>query len=455
METRTEPLPYSGHLKATLVLGLPIILSHVAQMSITLTDTIMVGWYGVDALAAIVLAGSVFFVFFLVGSGFAMAVMPMAASAEGEGDQRQVRRVVRMGLWISVLYCAALMPVLWYFKALMVAIGQDPHIAQIGQDYMRIAQWGMFPAMLIMVLKSYVSALERPAWVLWGTILGAIANVLANYALIFGNWGAPELGVRGAAIASIASASVTFLVLAVYAQYQPQLRAYGVFTRIWRSDWPAFFEVFRLGWPIGATMLAEVGLFSASAVMMGWIGTRELATHGIAIQIASMSFMVYLGLANVGTIRVGNALGRRDRTGIWRASVTVGALQVGFAVVVVSAFLLVPEMLIGLFLDAANPASPAIVAYGVGLLVVAAAFQIVDGMQVIALSVLRGLQDTRVPMMLAVFSYWVVALPAGYTLGFVFEFGGYGVWSGLVVGLALAAITMGARVFRQMRALPF
>jgi len=448
-------MPWSGHLKATLVLGVPLVASHLAQMLVHLTDTIMVGWYGVDELAAVVLASSIFFAFFIVGSGFAMAVMPMVATAEGEGDKTQVRRVVRMGLWISVFFSAVLMPVLWQFESLMILIGQKPEIAAIAQDYMRIAQWGMFPAMLIMVLKSYLSGLERPAWVLWGTIIGALGNVPFNYAFIFGNWGAPELGVQGAALASVLTQTVTFIVVALYAQFHRDFRGYQIFTRIWRSDWPAFNEVFRLGWPIGTTMLAEVGLFSFSAVMMGWVGTRELATHGIAIQIASMAFMIYLGLANTGTIRTGRALGRRDKVGIHRATMTALALQLATAAVMIAVFLLMPETLIGLFLDGSNPQSAAIVSYGVGLLVIGAAFQIVDGLQVVVLSVLRGLKDTKVPMLCAVISYWVVGVPVGYVLGFQLGFGGYGIWTGLVIGLALASVLLAWRYVVVIRRLEF
>ncbi len=452
MNTQISDMPWRGHLKATLALGVPIVGSHLAQMAIGLTDTVMIGWYGVTELAALVLASSMFFVFFIVGSGFAMAVMPVVATEAAEGNHRQVRRVSRMGLWITVVYCAAAMPILWNFKTLMVLIGQKPEVAAIAQDYMRVAQWGIFPAMLIMVLKSFLGGLERPGWVLWATIAGGFANAALNYALIFGHWGAPELGVRGAAIASVSSATVTFLVLAIYASWQRDLRPYRIFARLWRPDWPALTELFRLGWPIGATMLAEVGLFSASAVMMGWIGTRELATHGIAIQIASVSFMVYLGLANVATIRVGRALGRRDPGGIRRAGATSAALQLGFSALAAMLFLWKPEALIGLFLDTSNSGSAEIIAYGIGLLAVAAVFQVVDGLQVVALGVLRGLKDTRVPMLCAVFSYWVVGMPVSYVLGFRLGYGGYGIWAGLVIGLGLAAVTLVWRYYYLMRA---
>ena len=442
---------WGDHLKATLVLGLPITGSLLAQMAVGLTDTVMVGWYGVDELAAVALATSLFFVFFIVGSGPAMAVMPMAAMAEGEGNTRQVRRVVRMGLWIAVIYCTVLMPVLWHFEAILLAMGQKPDIARLAQDYMRINQFALFPAIMIMVLKSFLSALERPGWILWATILGAITNALCNYAFIFGNWGAPEMGVQGAAIASVVTSFVTFAVLATYTQVHPVLARYAIFIRIWRPDSAALAEVFRLGWPISLTMLAEVGLFSASAIMMGWLGTVELATHGIAIQIASIAFMVYLGLSNVATIRTGRALGRGDTSGIWYAAITVTVLQLAVALVMMILFLAVPDTLIGLFLDRTGPKADAIIAYGQGLLIAAAAFQIVDGLQVVALAALRGIKDTKVPMICAVFSYWVVGMPTAYVLAFEAGFGGYGIWTGLVIGLSLAAITLIWRFLLLMR----
>ncbi len=442
---------WGGHFRATMTLGLPIIGANLAQLAVGMTDTVMVGWYGVTELAAVTLASSIFFIFFIVGSGFAMAVMPMVATASAEGDSRQVRRVVRMGLWITLAYGAILMPILWNYQALMLLIGQKPEIARIGQDYMRISQWGMLPMMLVMVVKSMMSALERPNWVLWGTIIGALANALFDWVLIFGHWGAPALGVRGAALASVGTSSIVFAVLALHVTHQRELASYTIFSRLWRPDWGAFAEVFRLGWPIGLTMLAEVGLFSTSALMMGWLGTRELATHGIVIQIATFSFMIYLGLANVGTIRVGRALGRRDGSGLWRAAMMVTALQLGLSVLFSLVFLLAPEPLIRLFLDPDKPASAEIVAYGRGLLILAALFQVFDGLQVVYLWLLRGLKDTRVPMFGAVVAYWGVGVSASWFLGFRAGYGGYGVWAGLVIGLAVAGAFMVWRFLAILR----
>ena len=452
MTQPADQMTWAGHFRATMVLGLPLIGSHLAQMAIHLTDTVMLGWYDVEALAAVVLGASLFMVIFLVGSGFAWAVMPMVAGAEAAGDQDQVRRTTRMGMWLSVLYGAvALGPILWS-GPLLHAAGQDPALAALAQDYLRIAGWGMIPALLVMVLKSYLSALQATRMVLWSTVAAAVLNALVNYALIFGNWGAPELGIRGAAIASLISVLAPLALLMVYVSRAAVSRHHDLFVRIWRADWGAFGQVFRLGWPIGLTTLAEAGLFAASAVMMGWLGTQPLAAHGIAIELASVTFMVHMGLSQVATVRAGRALARRDAMGLRRAALTATLCSFGFALVTVTVFLSVPEFLVGLFLDADDPEAPAIVAIGVGLLAVAALFQLADGAQVVALGLLRGVQDTRVPMVLATISYWVIGIPVAWALGFPAGLGGVGIWLGLVVGLALAALTLSVRFWRRLGA---
>ena len=440
----TPRLTYPAHARALLVLGLPLIGSHLAQMALHVTDTVMLGWYGVEALAAVVLGASLFFIVFILGSGFAIAVMGMVAAALGRGDEAQVRRDVRMGLWLSLLFGLAVAPLMWWSGALLRGLGQDPVVSQLAQDYLRIAGLGMVPALLVMVLKSYLAALERTAVVLWATLGAAALNGLMNWALIFGNWGAPELGVRGAAAASLASQVLSLAVLAAYAAWNPALRRFHLFQRIWRPDWQAFRQVFRTGLPVGLTSLAEGSLFNAAAVMMGWIGTVELASHGIAMEAAALAFMVHLGLSNAATVRVGRAHGMRDAQGMRDAALTAIAMSMGFGLAVVALFLLAPGLIIAAFLDMDNPASGAILIVGTMLLAVAALFQLFDALQCMALGILRGVQDTGVPMALAVVSYWVVGIPASYVLAFPLGMGPSGVWLGLVIGLALAsALLMG------------
>jgi multidrug resistance protein, MATE family len=437
--TILSPLSKTDHARALLALGLPLIGSHLAQMALHVTDTVMLGWYGVVELASVVLGASAFFIVFILGSGFGQAVMPMVAQALGRGDEVQVRRDTRMGLWLSIGFGAACYPVFWWSESILLALGQQPDVSALAQDYLRIAGLGMMPALLVMALKSYLAALERTQVVLWITVTAVVLNAGINYALIFGNWGAPEMGVRGAAIASVLTQAVTFVALGFYAHWQPDLRRFNLFQRFWRPDWQAMHQVYRIGWPIGLTGLAEGGLFQASAIMMGWIGTVQLAAHGIALEVTALAFMVHLGLSNAATVRVGRAMGQGNAQSLRDGAKVALMLSLGFGVTMVVLFLALPGPIIALFLDRANPSAGAIIAFGTVLLALSALFQMVDATQAMALGFLRGMQDTRAPMWIATLSYWVLGIPASYVLAFPLGFGGPGLWLGLTVGLSVAA----------------
>lgn len=441
-----QPSSYRDHARATLYLGLPLIGSHVAQFAITLTDALMLGWYSVDALAAEVLGGTLFFVIFIMGSGFAFAVMPMVASAQAAGEEAQVRRVTRMGAWASMLFGLAVLPMFIWAEPLFLAIGQEAAVSAQAGQYLGIAGYAILPALLVMVLKSYLAALERTQVVLWMTLAAVGLNVAVNWLLIFGNWGFPELGIRGAAIASLSVNIASGIALALYAALATP--EHTLFQRVWRPDWEAFGRVFRLGWPIGMTNLAEVGLFAAATAMMGWLGTLPLAAHGIALQVASVVFMVHLGLSNAATVRAGQAFGRGDGPGLRAGALVALAISGVVSLVAVVLFLAVPEFLVGLFLSPAEPDRDGVIALGVGLLAAAALFQVVDAAQVMALGLLRGVQDTSVPLAIAAFSYWVIGVPASYVLGFMLGLGGGGVWLGLALGLACAGVLLLVRFWR-------
>ena len=431
---------YHEHSRAIWKLGLPLILSNLAQFAIHITDTIMLGWYSVTALAAATIAGTLFFVIFIVGAGFAQAVTPLVAAAAEEDNEVQVRRVTRMGLWLSIFYGLAVTVPFFWAEDILIAIGQDPDVSRSAHIYLQIVIWQMVPALIVMTLKSFLAAMEHTAIILWATIGTAILNGFINYALIFGNWGMPELGIQGAAIASLMVNLITVLILAAYImRILPQFQ---LFKNFWRSDSEIMKRVFQLGWPIGLTSLAEGGLFSASAVMMGWIGAIELAAHGIAIQLASMTFMVHIGFSQAATVRAGRALGRKDEVALRRGGITAIGMSAFYAVLTSIIFLAMPEGLISLFIDPAEPERANLLRIGVNLLMVAALFQLVDGLQVLALGLLRGVQDTTVPMVMATISYWGIGLPTSYILAFTFGFGGVGLWFGLVIGLAVAAVLL-------------
>jgi len=443
-----ERLGFAGHARALLVLGLPLIGSNLAQMGLHVTDTVMLGWYGVPELASVVLGASFFFFLFILGSGFSYALMGRISAAMGAGNDTQVRRDARMGLWLSLIFAACTIPVMAVSGPILRALGQEPQRAQLAQDYLRVGMWGMFPALTIAVLKAYLSALERTQVVMWVTLWGVVLNIGLNWIFIFGHFGMPEMGVRGAALASVMVQVSTASLLMLYAVREPALRHFHLLQRFWRLDWEAFFAVARLGLPIGFTSIFEAGLFQASALMMGWIGTVQLAAHGIALELASLTFMVHMGLSNAATVRTGRAFGAGDAVRLRDGALVAQGMSVVFALGTVVLFLAFPTQLIGLFLDNANPQAAEIILFGSKLLAVAAVFQMFDATQVMALGLLRGVHDTRVPMLVAAAGYWLIGMPASYWLAFVRGYGGVGLWLGLVVGLACVGLTLIVRFWR-------
>ncbi len=434
-----QSLTYAGHLRALLVLGLPIVGSQLAQMSLHTTDVVMMGWYGVEPLAALVLGTSVWFLLFIFGTGFGTAVLPMVASASANGGDVEVRRVTRMALWLSFIWATLTLAPMWWSESLLLAIGQKPQIAAMAQDFLRIAGFGMYPALAVVTLRSFLVAIERTQVILWITIAGLFVNAALVWALVFGHWGMPELGVRGAAISSLLTQMLTMLATIAYAGWFGPLRRFQLFIRFWKPDWTAFDRVYQLGWPIGLTALFEAGLFIAAAIMMGWIGALPLAAHGIAMQAAAISFMIHLGLSQALTVRTGQAMALGDMTGLRHGALAGIGLSVGVAVVAVLAMLVFPVPIVTLFVSNDDPQRVALIEVGVRLLAMAALFHFADAMQVIALGLLRGVQDTKTPMLMASVSYWLIGIPCSYVLGIRLGYGPEGIWGGLVVGLAVAA----------------
>ena len=433
---------FRDHLRATLILGIPLVGAQVTQMLINVTDTVMLGWLGTRELAAGTLAFQSFFVLMIFGLGFGAAMIPLIANAIGRNDHRAVRRASRMGLWVLLALACLFQIPLFFTREVLVAFGQDAELAALAERYMRIAQWSMLPAFVLIGLRSFLTGLEKANAVLWITVATAILNGLLNYAFIFGNWGAPALGIEGAAVATVAANIFAAVVVALYVLFDKASRPYELFRNFHRPEWPALAAIVRLGVPISLGIFAEVGMFLTCSLMVGWIGIVELAAHSVALQLASIAFMVPLGLAQAASVRVGNAAGRVDPVAVGRAGHAVIWLALAFALLSAVLFLAIPRSLIALWLDAANPDFAEIVTIGVPLLYMAAAFQVFDTLQVTAGGSLRGLQDTAVPMLIMVAAYWPIGLGSAYVAAFVLGFGAVGVWSGLVLGLAVASIVL-------------
>ncbi|MFN7023456.1 MAG: MATE family efflux transporter [Pseudorhizobium sp.] len=446
-----ESNSWGRHIRSTVGLGIPFVGAQLAQMAINTTDVIMVGWLGTTELAAIVLASQVFFIVFIFGTGFAAAVVPMVAHAVGRGDITSVRRAVRMGIWVTLGYGALTAPILWFSEALLLGFRQEPEVARLAQGYLRVAQWGIFPALALMVLRSFLSGLERGSIILYVTIAMFLANAVLNYALIFGNFGFPAWGLVGAAVASVCASTLGCVLLIAYIERQAETKSFELFVRFWRADWGAIRENLALGLPISFTILAETSLFAAASLLIGTIGTRELAAHGIALQLASIAFMIPLGLAQVATVRVGLAYGREDMVGVKRAALSVLVVSLCFSACGSLLFAFMPRTLGSLFLDIRNPDAQAVLEYAASLIVIAGVFQLADGLQAVGAGMLRGLKDTKVPMMLALVAYWPIGFACAWLFAFPLGFGGPGVWFGFVTGLGAAAVLLCGRFYLLVR----
>jgi len=436
---------WSAELKALFALAWPLVLAQLAQNALFTSDVIMMGWLGPKYLAGGALA-TAFMNMFLIGSiGLVGVVAPMIAQALGARDLRSVQRTLRTGFWVVVAISAVLIPFIWQVKPILLALGQQPETVELAQDFVHHAAWLFLPGLGLVVLRSFLAAhsVTRPILII--TILGIFINAGLNYCFMLGNFGFPRLELKGSGTVTATVNLIMFLMMLGYILWHRRYRRYHIFGNFFAIDWARFREIFRIGTPIGFTVMAEVGLFSAAAILMGWLGTDEVAAHVVALQITSMAFMVPLGLSQATTVRVGLAYGAGSRSGIGTAGWTAIALTLVFECITCAVFLLFPATLVGFFLNPGEAANVHAMTLAASYLLVSALFQLVDGTQAIAASALRGLNDTKVPMIVAIVGYWLVGLPVAYFCGFTLGWRGVGVWSGLAAGLALVAIVLSVR----------
>jgi MATE family multidrug resistance protein len=438
-------------------LSLPIIFTNLGQVAIQTTDVVMIGWLGPEPLAASALGANVYFVLLLFAIGVLTATSPMMAQELGRCSYavREPRRTARQGFWLALAIGLPACVLLWRIDLILHGLRQAPELIELAVPYARAALWGFIPALGFMVLRNFISALERPGPATAVSLVAVLFNIGANYVLIFGALGMRPLGLFGAGIATALTEFFLFAGLVLIVLNDRRFRRYQIFGRFWRPDWARFREIWRLGLPIALGLVMEIGLFASSGFLMGWIGTVELAAHQIALQCATVTFMVPLGLSQAATVRVGLALGRKDPDGVFRAgtgAVGLGVLFMGaVAVVMVS----IPDQIVRIFLDDASAGSQSVAALAASFLVIAALFQVFDGGQVIGAGALRGLKDTTIPMLYAAIAYWVVGLSASAGLGFGLGLEGFGIWTGLALALGVASVLMVGRFVilqRQLKA---
>jgi MATE family multidrug resistance protein len=438
-----------SYIRSLFLLSLPLIGGHLAQVLIGVGDTLIVGRYSTEALAALVLSTTIFFIIFIFGAGFSFAAMALISTANTEGDNIKIRRITRMALWLSLAFSFLVSPFFIFSEQLLLFLGQDFNLAVLASDYLIFSGIAMFPALSSSVLRCYLAGMEYVKVTFYISIVAVLLNLLINYLLVFGMFGLPELGIIGAGVATVLVNLFMFISFLIYAEIK--LTHHNLFVRFWRPDRGVIGLVLKMGSAIGITSLAEAGLFSASSIMIGWLGQIELAAHGIALQLASITFMLHLGLSDAATIRVSSALGKMDKHKIVNECWAALVISLGISSLAILIFLGFPKLLISTFLNSEEINSNLIIEMGISLLALAALFQLVDGGQALAIHLLRGLHDTTIPMYLAVISYWIIGLPCGYVLSFHYNFGAQGIWLGLVLGLSFASLFLFMRLMKNLK----
>ncbi|MFC3126736.1 MATE family efflux transporter [Pseudoroseomonas globiformis] len=435
---------WGRELRATLGLAWPLALTNLSQIALVLTDTLFLGRIGELPLAAVTLGGNLYFIALAPAFGAAFAASAMLAQERGRVSHhmREMRRTVRAALWLGIPLFILLGSLLWNAGAILLATGQDPALAAEAQRYTRALLWGMPFFYGFAVLRGFLAALERPAPALWVSALAILLNAVLLWLMVAEGLGFPSMGVVGAGLSSAIANGAMLAGLAFWIARDRNLSRFRLMGRLWRADWRRMREAVAVGLPIAGSMLLEIGIFSATALVMGWFSPMAVAAHAVALQVASACFMVPMGVGQAATARVGLAAGAGDVAGVRRAGWVAIGLGGGFMAATAAVLLLAPHSVAALFLAPDMAETRTLAAT---LLMVAGVFQLSDGVQAVAAGALRGLKDTRMPLLFAALGYWGLGLPIGLGLGFTAGWGPLGVWIGLVAGLAVVAVLMTLR----------
>lgn len=431
---------YKKDFRLNLKLALPLMASQLGQVVVNFVDNIMVAKLGPAALAGVSFANALYAICLVFGIGISFALPPLISEAQGAVDDRRISSYFKHSLIVNLAFGVFSMILLIAFIPFMKYLGQDPEIIPHAADYMYYSALGMIPFMIFQTLRCYSDGLSETLPSMIIIILGNLLNVILNYLLIFGHWGLPEMGAAGAALSSLISRVFMVFGILIIFRHWKNLWIYlsEVRFNMYKSSY--FKKILSLGIPSSFQMTFELTAFSAAAIIMGFIGKIEQASHQIAINLASITFMIATGLAMASTIRVGNQLGKGNISKVKDAGYSAMIQITIFMIVAAIGFVLARHLLPTIYMDNAEVIS--IAAY---LLLAAAIFQIPDGIQVITLSALRGLQDVKVPTFITFLSYWLLGIPCSYILAITLEWGPIGVWIGLILGLTISAIFLSYR----------
>jgi multidrug resistance protein, MATE family len=435
-------------LRATLAIAAPLAAANLAQMTIGFTNAVMVGRLGGVPLAAAGLGASLYVTIGIALQGIVTALAPLAAHALGSGDRDGAARIAGQGLALALVFALPFVLIIMTFDGLLLRFGYDPALADEIRRYQHAIVWGA-PAMLTMgALRSFLAAHARTRPIMLVLLGGVAVNAALNWVLIYGHFGAPALGVAGAGYATATNQWIMMGTVACYVAATPALSAARVLRGMLAWRWDDIAAILRLGLPIGGIFLLEIGSFVATGVLMGVIGSDALAANQIVGNCIGFTFMVSFGLAQASTVRIAYECGSGRRDAAWRAAVIALTLGICFMLAASIVLWIVPRAIIAVYIDVSAAENAGVIAIAMQLFVIAALFQVFDGMQAVAAGALRGYKDTAVPMLLAGIGYWGFGFLGSWVLAFPLGYGAPGLWWGLAFGTAVVGVLLTLRLYR-------
>jgi len=426
---------YKYHFKETIKLAIPVSIGQLGHIMLGVVDSFMVGRLGAEELAASSLANGLFFLILVLGIGMSFAITALISIARGEENNEKCGIIVRQALLVNVIF-SVILTILTYVAAQLVGyLNQQPEVALLTQSYLEILSISIIPFMLFQTYRQFLEGLSFTKPPMYMAIVANFINIIGNWIFIFGNLGMPAYGLDGAGYATLITRIFMGLGMMIYVLQSSKFKEYNPTLKFKSINYKVIRRIIRVGLPSGLMFSMEVGAFALAAIIVGWFGSKELAAHQIAINLASISYMVVLGISAASTIRVGNYFGEKNIAGVKSAGNSGLILSVGFMSVTGVLFIILNKFLPSLYINDGE-----VIEVAAGLLIIAALFQLSDGIQAVGIGILRGLTDVKIPMYITFISYWIIGIPVGLFLAFNLNLEVMGVWIGLLLGLTIAAI---------------
>jgi MATE family multidrug resistance protein len=436
---------WAAEITATVKLAGPIALAFLAEIAIVVADAVMAGRLGEEAIAAEGLGAHLLFTPQLLAMGVLSSVAALGSHAHGAQDAGMLTRVTRQGIWLATLLSIPVVAMTALIPTLLTMAGYDSKIVGMLSGMIYVGLCGIPALLWYTALRNFATVLHKTRIVVVISLVSLAVAIGSNWLFLYGNWGAPKLGVTGVGVSWALASWVQLAIMVVYVQRERVLNAYRVMSDLMHPDWRILKDLFHVGWPISASYAFETGLFLASSLMMARFGDSALAAHTVVISISSVSYMIPYGLSQAATVRVGYYNGAGDPQSARRAGFAAIVLAIVWMVLTGAAMVLIPHQLIGLYIDVNDPANQGALAVAMMIIPIGALFQVVDGLQSAAIGALRGLKDTHLPMVICFVGYWAIGFGSSFFLTFVLDWGVQGIWLGIFVGLAASGLLLTLR----------